>query len=107
MPIDPMTDTLLPIADVANRFPRPGGKKVHKNTVRAWIQRGLRGVKLEGVYVGSNLCTTEDCLRTFLVATNPQNQESSTLVSHKADVEAEERQLALEAELAELGIPSF
>jgi Protein of unknown function (DUF1580) len=103
MPIDPLKDKLIPINDVAARFPRAGGKPTNKNTVRRWVDRGCRGVKLEAVHIGAQLCTTEECLRAFLEAINPD----MTPAPKRTPEEVEARQLAIEKELAEFGIPSF
>lgn len=103
MPIDPLKDKLIHIADVAARFPRPNGKLMSVETVRRWVTIGTRGVKLEAVHVGAGLCTTEECLRTFLVEINPTTPRASK----RSPEEVEARQQEIEKELAELGIPSF
>jgi hypothetical protein len=60
------SDNLIPIREVPKRLPpRPGGKRIHISAVYRWIQRGVRGVKLETVRVGGTSYTSTEALQAF------------------------------------------
>ena len=46
-------------------LPGRGGKRLHHSTVFRWVQRGVRGRKLQVVCIGGALATTENWLREF------------------------------------------
>lgn len=69
MPIDPITDRLLPLREAADLFPRRRkGTKVNIATLWRWMTTGSRGVVLETVRVGSQNYTTEQAIRDFIAA---------------------------------------
>jgi hypothetical protein len=65
-----LSDDPVTITEATKIFPgRP-----HKNTLRRFCQRGVRGVKLAHFYCGAKLCTTRAAIDAFLIATNPSYQ---------------------------------
>ena len=70
---DRQLDTLqdaIPINEVPRRLPRRGGKKVHISTVWRWVNRGVRGVKLESLTIGGRRYVRPEALEVFLEALN-------------------------------------
>jgi hypothetical protein len=66
MPIDPLSDTTLSLAQAARRLPRlRAGRPVHPSTVWRWALAGLRGIRLETAMVGGVRVTSEEALRRF------------------------------------------
>ena len=64
--IDVAEETLVPIRDVPKRLPpRPGGRRIHISAVYRWIQRGVRGVRLEAVRIGGTTYTSLEALQRF------------------------------------------
>lgn len=45
--------------------PTGGGGKVHVKSVYRWVQRGLRGIRLECLQVGGRRCTSVEALQRF------------------------------------------
>jgi hypothetical protein len=44
------------------------GKRPHVQTVRRWVRKGIRGVKLEALYINGSYLTSTDDVRRFLDA---------------------------------------
>lgn len=63
--INPANDTLLTFGEAARRCPRVNGRPVSATTVWRWARRGLRGVRLEHVFIGRRACTTTAALTKF------------------------------------------
>ncbi len=86
MPIDPISDQLLPLKEAADLFPcRRQGAKVNVATLWRWMTRGARGVILETVRVGNQNYTTEQAIREFIHAQSrpaaaPVTQPSNTAI---------------------------
>jgi hypothetical protein len=77
--IDPQLERLITLAEVPrlNWLPiRRGGKRLHLSTVYRWVQRGLRGVRLETIQFGGTQCTTEAALLRFFqsLRNNPRTE---------------------------------
>jgi hypothetical protein len=71
MPIDPLTETVIPFAEAARRLPRlRAGRPVNDATLWRWASSGLRGVRLETLRVGGTTCTSAEALRRFFAALN-------------------------------------
>ena len=64
--IDLTAEQLIPIRDVPKRLPpRTSGKRLHISAVYRWIQRGVRGVRLESIKLGGTTYTTVEALQRF------------------------------------------
>lgn len=69
MPIDPLAETTIPLAEAARRLPRlRAGRPVSPATLWRWASHGLRGVRLETVRVGGTTCTSTEALSRFFAA---------------------------------------
>ncbi len=73
MSIDPETETLLSLMQVAERL------DVHPMTARRWHAQGVAGVQLETVKVGGRRFTSDAALRRFLEEVNRPPQEGRSL----------------------------
>jgi hypothetical protein len=64
--VDIAQETLIPLREVPRRLPpRPNGKRVHISACYRWIQRGVRGVKLEAIRIGGTTYTSVEALQRF------------------------------------------
>jgi len=64
--IEVTTESLIPLHDVPRLLPSRGnGKRIHISAVYRWIQRGVRGVRLESVKIGGTSYTTAEALQRF------------------------------------------
>lgn len=66
--IDVNRERLLSLADAAKRIPGRMGRPISKQTVWVWTKSGRRGVKLEAVFVGGDLKTSEEAIARFSAA---------------------------------------
>ena len=59
-------ESLISLHEIPQRLPpRRSGRPVHMSTVYRWIQRGVRGVRLEAVRIGGILSTSREALQRF------------------------------------------
>ena len=64
--IDVNQEQLVPIRNVPGLLPRrPTGKRVHISAVYRWVQRGVRGVRLESIRIGGTTYTSREALQRF------------------------------------------
>ena len=64
--IDLATEDLIPTLDIPLRLPpRTSGRRIHPSTVYRWIQRGVRGVRLEVIRIGGTTYTSVEALQRF------------------------------------------
>ena len=60
---------LLYFAELFGRLPRgPGGRRVHLSTLCRWRTRGVRGVRLAAVRVGSRWASSLAAVEQFILA---------------------------------------
>lgn len=69
MTIELSTETLITIAEVPLHIPKRHGRKVHYSTVYRWMTKGVRGRKLESLFIGGVRYTTIEALARFLKLT--------------------------------------
>ncbi|MFO0889898.1 MAG: DUF1580 domain-containing protein [Isosphaeraceae bacterium] len=73
--IDPFSETVISLVEAARMLPqRPTGKALHVAALRRWAARGIRGHKLEVIYIGGTVCTSREALARFF-ATISGNDE--------------------------------
>ena len=78
--IDVGTETLISLRDVPRHLPaRPNGKRVHISACYRWIQRGVRGVKLEAMRIGGTMYTSVEALGRFGLRLNVGASETHSL----------------------------
>ena len=100
-----MTDTYIPLRDVPKLrwIPRRrGGARLALPTLWRWSTRGVRGIRLRIVRIGSTPATTEQWLHEFFAALG----EPANAVAHPAQQSAQRQReiAAAQARLAAAGI---
>lgn len=104
MHVDLKTETLLSLTDAAKAVPPVDGRRPHVSTIWRWINKGLRGVRLESVRVGCRICTTHAALARFFDALSnvvpvsamtdaPTTPKPHTPKRRQKDIERAEREL--------------
>lgn len=64
--IDVMTESLVPLKEVPRLLPpRDGDRPIHISAVYRWVQRGVRGKRLESVRIGGTTYTSREALQRF------------------------------------------
>lgn len=64
--IDLATERLIALREVPKHLPpRPTGRRIHISAVYRWIQRGVRGVRLDSIQVGGTTYTSVEALQRF------------------------------------------
>lgn len=63
--IDIATEEIFPLNDAPKHLPPRRGKVIHVSTIHRWVQRGLKGIRLEVVQVGGSRHTSLPALQRF------------------------------------------
>ena len=63
--INTESESLLSLSEAARACPAVDGKKPHCSTLWRWMQKGVRGVRLEHVKIGRRIVTTRPALEVF------------------------------------------
>lgn len=64
--IDFQTEEVVALRDAAKMLPpRHGGKNTHVSSLYRWAGKGLRGVRLDTIKIGSVVCTSSEALQRF------------------------------------------
>jgi hypothetical protein len=64
--IDITNETLVQLSEAAGLLPGRRGKKLHVSTLYRWVQRGVRGVRLETVLIGGSRLTSVEAIERFV-----------------------------------------
>jgi len=73
-------ETLIPIREAPRLLPRrPNGRRVHISACYRWIQRGVRGVRLEAIRIGGTMYTAVEALERFGLRLSCEGSESHLL----------------------------
>ena len=73
--IDIGNEQLVSLRDVPKLLPARGnGKRVHISAVYRWVQRGIRGTRLEVIRVGGTTYTSREALQRFASPTAEPHQ---------------------------------
>lgn len=89
MTIDTQSETLVPINAAPSHIPtRP-----HVATVWRWIQRGVRGVRLDTVLIGGKRFTSTEAIARFIGGTTAASDPTPT---GKTPTRSKARQAAIE-----------
>lgn len=86
MMIDITNEELIQLSKVPQHMPkRANGKKIHVSAVYRWINRGLRGVRLEVIRIGGTSYTSKEALQRFAERlTGPQSPSPNSRVATKS-----------------------
>jgi hypothetical protein len=88
----------LSIRQAADRFAIYSGRKPHLSTVWRWVNKGVRGCRLETLVVGGLRVTTTEAIERFIEQTN-RNPRSMAVA---AAITRDERQAQADADHARL-----
>jgi hypothetical protein len=95
-----LDETSLTLTDAAKALPPLRcGKRVHLATLHRWVQKGVRGVRLEAVRLGRTVVTSREALQRFSERLCAEGGPAST-----ASPEAERRATRVAAELDRHGL---
>lgn len=109
--IDLHCETVVSLPEACRRLPKIDGRKLHASTLWRWAKKGVRGTRLDHVYIGRRLCTSEEALTRFCnqLATVQGFESCCNSVVHSvqpnSSVLARERAISeAESDLKEAGI---
>ena len=64
--IDMSCETLVPLNQVPKLLPlRSNGKRLHISAIYRWVQRGIKGTRLEATRIGGSTYTSLEALQRF------------------------------------------
>jgi hypothetical protein len=97
--IDTATEHLLTLSQAARSLPNRRGKRgVNVSTVWRWMQRGIRGVRLDSSLIGGIRYTSQEALERFFSAVTAaaNGEQVAPLTSRQRErrIQAAERELA-------------
>lgn len=78
MSIDFDSENLITLAEACRRVPPDG---VSTATMARWIQRGIRGVKLQTIVIGGRRLTSIESLSRFFAAQNVGDTPAPPMIS--------------------------
>jgi hypothetical protein len=71
-------ETLVALREVSKLLPlRPNGKRVHISAIYRWVQRGIKGVRLEAIRIGGTTYTSREALQRFALPAGAPHFEST------------------------------
>ena len=76
--IDLTSEQLVSLHDVPKLLPpRPNGKRLHISAIYRWVQRGIRGIRLEVIRVGGTTYTSREALQRFSSPTEAPHETAN------------------------------
>jgi len=101
MAIDSKQETLITLTEAAKLLPSVNGKRINTCTLWRWCRKGLRGVNLEYLRVGTKIVTSQDAMQRFFTELFSRDQLRDTRnldikVPKNNRIKKERRQKALE-----------
>jgi hypothetical protein len=67
------SESLILLTEAARKFPT----QPHVATMRRWVREGVRGVKLEAVFIGGASYTSIEAMNRFVEALNHESETVS------------------------------
>ncbi len=91
--IDISTETVLTLTEAAKRLPqRRRGSRPHPATLFRWVQRGVKGVRLESLQVAGTKCTSIQALQRFFDRlSEPREPAPNKRPDRQREIDAAER----------------
>ena len=83
MAIDSKQEALITLTEAAKMLPRVGGKRIHVCTIWRWCKKGLRGVNLDYLRVGSRVATSHEAMHRFFAALAQLDENQSQPSGYK------------------------
>jgi hypothetical protein len=87
-------ENLIPLQEVPNHLPKPGGRKIHVSQPYRWAKKGLGGAKLRTVKVGATMYTSKAWIWEFLNRDNAARRPNLTPRRRERELDRAERELA-------------
>jgi hypothetical protein len=76
------SETLIPLREVSKLLPvRPNGRRVHISAIYRWVQRGIKGVRLEAIRIGGTTYTSREALQRFALPADAVQFQSANPLS--------------------------
>ena len=97
MAIDFETETIITLGEGCRAFP-PNG--ISDATMARWIQKGVKGVKLETLLIGGRRVTSREAISRFIVAQNPDDAPVAAITATQRRKQSE----AARTELERIGV---
>lgn len=94
--IDEAADDLVPLKEASAYCP----KRVHYQTLRNWVRKGTRGIKLDSVWVGGREYTSRSALSRFFAGLSRKRQAPAVADA----IERNRNRLVRETIRAEFGV---
>ena len=69
-------EEMIPFKQVPKWCGKNMGKRVHRSTIRRWMFRGVRGVKLETIMIHGKRFTSKEALLRFFTTTKESGSRS-------------------------------
>lgn len=85
--IDTKAEEMIGVKTAALLFPAPAGNPVKEATVRTWMLRGVRGIRLESFRSGNHVLTSREAVQRFIDRMNDRANKvpvTSKPPAHKA-----------------------
>jgi hypothetical protein len=92
-----LSEQLLTLSAAARDLPGPSGRGLHVSTLWRWMQRGIRGVRLETCMIGGTRYTSREALERFVARTTAAADDAVPTIrtpKQQRSIEAAERELA-------------
>lgn len=83
MTINADIEKLVTLTEAAKLLPAVGGKRIHVSTLWRWCRKGLRGVNLEYLRVGSRIATSNEAMHRFFTALTELDENQSQAFTYK------------------------
>ena len=78
MAIDCDSENIITLAEACRRVPPDG---VSTATMARWIQRGVRGARLETIFIGGRRLTSCEALSRFIAAQNADDAPAAPVIT--------------------------
>ena len=96
MSIDPDIENIVTLGEACRLIPPSG---ISPATIARWIQRGVRGARLETILIGGRRLTSREALQRFFASQNADQAAPSITPSQR-----QRQSLAARRELEKMGI---
>ncbi|MCA9057569.1 MAG: DUF1580 domain-containing protein [Planctomycetaceae bacterium] len=97
MPINVETEKLITLGEACREFPPRG---VSNATIARWIQKGVKGIRLETILLGSRRYTSREAILRFIGALNSESHVETLMTREQRQTMTE----AAQHELQQAGI---
>lgn len=86
-----VSETLVPINAAGKEFPCPVGR----TALERWMRHGIRGVRLESIFIGNRRFTSKEAILRFIQKTNEQRCANGNARMSPAELNLKKKELGL------------